>query len=163
MHVLIFLPCISILFKVKVSSLTHITPTWSLLQRVIDPSSNFLCPLVTFSSGSIFLLNYNHRTHEKPNLWRAWSQGSRRHFKQSALCLGINTSPSDNTTPKTSCHTMFNYVNHAICWKGSNGNCNFSCQSAGEKKIHQVQLGSHETEAWEKQKIPHGVDPNTYV
>lgn len=163
MHVLIFLPCISILFKVKVSSLTHITPTWSLLQRVIDPSSNFLCPLVTFSSGSIFLLNYNHRTHEKPNLWRAWSQGSRRHFKQSALCLGINTSPSDNTSPKTSCHTMLNYVNHAICWKGSNGNCNFSCQSAGEKKIHQVQLGSHETEAWEKQKIPHGVDPNTYV
>lgn len=163
MHVLIFLPCISILFKVKVSSLTHITPTWSLLQRVIDPSSNFLCPLVTFSSGSIFLLNYNHRTHEKPNLWRAWSQGSRRHFKQSALCLGINTSPSDNTTPKTSCHTMFNYVNHAICWKGSNGNCNFSCQSAGEEKIHQVQLGSHETEAWEKQKIPHGSDPNTHV
>lgn len=44
MHVLIFLPCISFLFKVKVSSPTHITTTWSLLQRITDPSSNFLCP-----------------------------------------------------------------------------------------------------------------------
>ena len=163
MHVLIFLPCISFLFKVKVSSPTHITTTWSLLQRITDPSSNFLCPQWHSLQAQYSFLTTNPRNHEKPNLWRAWSQGSRRHFKQSALCLGINTSPSDNTSPKTSCHTMFNYVNHAICWKGSNGNCNFSCQSAGEEKIHQVQLGSHETEAWEKQKIPHGVDPNTYV
>lgn len=103
------------------------------------------------------------RNHEKPSLSGAWSRGSRICFKQSALCLAINTNPSDNTTPETSSHTVLSYVNHAICWKSRHGCCNFDCQSAEEEKIHQVQLGCHETKPWEKQKIPYGVDPDTYV
>lgn len=43
------------------------------------------------------------------------------------------------------------------------GSRNFDCQGAEEEKIHQVQIGCHETEHREKQKIPQGVDPNTYV